>query len=41
MRDDSELRDFEKTMKQAYDFFDVTKQIPVVGVTTKGEYVLY
>ncbi len=41
MRDDSELRDFEKTMKQAYDFFDVTKQIPVVGVNTKGEYVLY
>jgi murein L,D-transpeptidase YafK len=41
MRDDSELRDFEKTMKQAYDFFDVTRQIPVVGVTTKGEYVLY
>jgi murein L,D-transpeptidase YafK len=41
MRDDSELRDFEKTMKQAYDYFDVTKQLPVVSVNTKGEYVLY
>jgi murein L,D-transpeptidase YafK len=41
MRDDSELRDFEKTMKQAFDYFDVTKQLPVVSVNTKGEYVLY
>jgi murein L,D-transpeptidase YafK len=41
MRDDAELREFEKTMKQAYDYFDVTKQLPVVSVNTKGEYVLY
>ena len=41
MRDDAELREFEKTMKQAFDYFDVTKQLPVVSVNTKGEYVLY
>jgi murein L,D-transpeptidase YafK len=41
MRDDAELREFEKTMKQAYDYFDVTRQLPVVSVNTKGEYVLY
>jgi hypothetical protein len=41
MRDDVELREFEKTMKQAFDYFDVTKQLPVVSVNTKGEYVLY
>ena len=41
MRDDSELRQFEKTMKQAFDYFDVTKQLPIVSVNTKGEYVLY
>ncbi|HEX5667807.1 MAG TPA: L,D-transpeptidase family protein [Chitinophagaceae bacterium] len=41
MRDDAELREFEKTMKQAFDYFDVTKQLPIVSVNTKGEYVLY
>jgi len=41
MRDDSELREFEKTMQQAFDYFDVTRQLPVVGVNPKGEYVLY
>ena len=41
MKDDADLKAFEKTMKQAYDYFQTTKQLPVVGVTTRGDYVLY
>lgn len=41
MKDDADLKAFEKTMKQAFDFFEGTKQLPVVGVTSKGDYVLY
>lgn len=41
MANDKELQIFEKTMKQAYDFFNITKQLPVVSVNAKGEYVLY
>lgn len=38
---DVELKTFEKTMKQAYDFFNDTKQLPVVSINAKGDYVLY
>lgn len=38
---DVELKEFEKTMKQAYDYFNVTKQLPVVSINAKGDYVLY
>ena len=38
---DAELKAFEKTMKQAYDYFNVTKQLPVVSINAKGDYVLY
>ncbi|MFN5641772.1 MAG: murein L,D-transpeptidase family protein [Sphingobacteriales bacterium] len=41
MANDKELQAFEKTMKQAYDFFNITRQLPVVSVNAKGEYVLY
>lgn len=41
MATDEELKAFEKTMKQAYDFFNITKQLPVVSVNAKGDYVLY
>lgn len=41
MATDEELKTFEKTMKQAYDFFNITKQLPVVSVNAKGDYVLY
>jgi murein L,D-transpeptidase YafK len=41
MKDDSDLKAFEKTMKQAFDQFQANKQLPVIGVTTKGDYVLY
>ena len=41
MRDDAELRIFEKTLKQAFDYFEVTRQLPVIGVSSKGDYILY
>lgn len=41
MKDDAELKAFEKTLKQAFDYFEVTKQLPVVGVNNRGDYVLY
>jgi len=41
MKDDPELKSFEKSIKQVYDYFEVTRQLPIVGVNTKGEYVVY
>jgi murein L,D-transpeptidase YafK len=41
MKDDAELRTFEKTLKQAFDYFELRRQLPVVGVSSKGDYVLY
>jgi murein L,D-transpeptidase YafK len=41
MKDDPDLKSFEKSIKQVYDYFEVTRQLPVVGVNTKGEYVVY
>ena len=41
MKDDPDLKSFEKSIKQVYDYFEVTRQLPIVGVNTKGEYVVY
>jgi murein L,D-transpeptidase YafK len=41
MENDAELKSFEKTMKQAYDNFNHNKQIPIVSINKKGEYILY
>jgi murein L,D-transpeptidase YafK len=41
MENDTELKSFEKTMKQAYDYFNQNKQLPIVSINKKGEYVLY
>ena len=41
MENDAELKSFEKTMKQAYDYFNHNKQIPIVSINKKGEYILY
>jgi murein L,D-transpeptidase YafK len=40
-KDDADLKNFEKSLKQVFDYFEVTRQLPVVGVNTKGEYVIY
>jgi murein L,D-transpeptidase YafK len=41
MKDDADLKGFEKTMKQAFDMFEVNRQLPIVSVNAKGDYVLY
>ncbi len=41
MKDDTELKNFEKSLKQVFDYFEVTRQLPIVGVNTKGEYIVY
>jgi len=41
MKDDPDLKSFEKSIKQVYDYFEVTRQLPIVGINTKGEYVVY
>ncbi len=41
MANDIELKSFEKTLKQAFDYFDTTKKLPVVSINKRGEYILY
>jgi murein L,D-transpeptidase YafK len=41
IKDDPDLKNFEKSLKQVFDYFEVTKQLPIVGVNTKGEYIIY
>jgi murein L,D-transpeptidase YafK len=41
IQNDPELQKFESRMKQVFDYFETVKQIPVVGVDQKGDYVLY
>jgi murein L,D-transpeptidase YafK len=40
-KNDEELKQFEAKLKQVFDYFEVTKQIPILGVNNKGQYVLY
>jgi hypothetical protein len=35
------LRDFEKNLKKAYDFFEDHRKLPVVAVNDAGKYVFY
>ena len=41
IQNDPDLQKFEAKMKQVYDYFETTRQLPVVGVDARGEYVLY
>ena len=41
IKDDQDLKNFEKSLKQVYDYFEVTRQLPIVGINTNGEYVVY
>ncbi len=41
IQNDPELKKFEARMKQVFDYFEVTKQLPVVAIDQKGDYVLY
>ena len=41
VKNDPDLKKFETKLKQVFDYFEAHKQIPVVAVDTKGDYVLY
>jgi len=41
IQNDPELKKFEGKLKQVFDYFEVTKQLPVVAIDQKGDYVLY
>jgi hypothetical protein len=41
VQNDPELQRFEARLKQVFDYFETTKQLPVVGVDARGDYVLY
>ena len=41
IQNDADLKRFESKLKQVFDYFEVTKQIPVVAIDQQGEYVLY
>jgi hypothetical protein len=41
VKNDPDLKKFEYKLKQVFDYFEANKQIPVVAVDTKGDYVLY
>jgi murein L,D-transpeptidase YafK len=41
IQNDPELQKFESRMKQVFDYFETARQIPIVGVDQKGDYVLY
>ncbi len=41
VKDDAELKQFEGRLKQVFDYFEVTKQLPILAVNNKGHYLLY
>lgn len=38
---DQELRSFGDNLKKVYDFFEQHKRLPVVTISTKGDYIFY
>ena len=40
VKDDQELKKFEARLEDAFDYFDKYKQLPVVMIDDKGEYVI-
>ena len=40
IRDNAALQQFNKNIKEVFDFFEAKKQLPVIMVNKKGEYVL-
>lgn len=39
IKENNYLQDFNKDIRQAYDYFELKKQLPVIMVNQKGEYV--
>ncbi len=40
IRDDEELQVFEKKLKEAYDYFEKEKKLPLISINKKGEYLV-
>ena len=40
MKDNEALKSFNKNIKEVYEFFEVKKELPIIMVNSKGEYVL-
>ncbi len=40
IRDNAYLQHFNKNIKEVFDFFEIKKQLPVIMVNKRGEYVL-
>lgn len=41
IRDNEYLKQFNKSIKPAYDYFELQKDLPVITVNQKGDYVIY
>lgn len=41
IKDNEYLKQFNKTIKPAYDYFELQKELPVITVNQKGDYVIY
>jgi len=40
IKDNTELQEFNKNIKSVYDFFETQKELPIILVNRKGEYVI-
>jgi murein L,D-transpeptidase YafK len=40
MKEDKDLRAFEDRLKKVHDHFEQRKKLPVIGINTKGDYVV-
>jgi hypothetical protein len=40
MKDNESLKLFNKNIKEVFDYFELKKELPIIMVNKKGEYVL-
>jgi hypothetical protein len=40
MKDNEALKRFNKNIKEVFDYFELKKELPIIMVNKKGEYVL-
>jgi murein L,D-transpeptidase YafK len=40
-RDNFEYQRFSSKLRQAFDYFELYKKLPLIGVNAKGEYVFF
>ena len=41
LKDNTALRDFNNQLKKVFDYFELKKQLPIIMVNSKGEYVMH